>query len=72
MDDVWKRNEIDSPCVKLCVVHPEARICIGCHRTMDEISQWSKMTDEDRARVKDELPGRAPLLRGKRRGRKRD
>nr|WP_325252090.1 DUF1289 domain-containing protein [Amylibacter sp.] len=72
MDDVWKRNEIDSPCVKLCVVHPEARICIGCHRTIDEISQWSKMSDEDRARVKDELPARAPLLRGKRRGRKRD
>lgn len=72
MDDVWKRNEIDSPCVKLCVVHPEARICIGCHRTIDEISQWSKMTDEDRARVKDELPGRAPMLRGKRRGRKRE
>lgn len=72
MDDVWKRNEIDSPCVKLCVVHPEARICIGCHRTIDEISQWSKMNDEDRARVKDELPARAPLLRGKRRGRKRD
>ena len=72
MDDVWKRNEIDSPCVKLCVVHPEARICIGCHRTIDEISQWSKMSDEDRARVKDELPARAPVLRGKRRGRKRD
>nr|WP_323778557.1 DUF1289 domain-containing protein [Amylibacter sp.] len=72
MDDLWKRNEIDSPCVKLCVVHPEARICIGCHRTIDEISQWSKMSDTDRARVKDELPGRAPLLRGKRRGRKRD
>ena len=72
MDDVWKHNEIDSPCVKLCVVHPEARICIGCHRTIDEISQWSKMSDEDRARVKDELPARAPLLRGKRRGRKRD
>lgn len=21
-DDVWKRDEIASPCVKLCVVHP--------------------------------------------------
>lgn len=72
MDEIWKRNEVDSPCVKLCVVHPEARICIGCHRTIDEISQWSNMSDEDRSRIKDELPSRAPLLRGKRRGRKRD
>lgn len=71
MDEVWKRNEIDSPCVKICVVHPEARLCIGCHRTLDEIAQWSKMSAEDRARVKAELPARAPQLRGKRRGRNR-
>ncbi|MBR9864094.1 MAG: DUF1289 domain-containing protein [Rhodobacteraceae bacterium] len=72
MDEVWKRNEIDSPCVKICVVHPEARLCIGCHRTIDEIAQWSKMSDADRARVKAELPSRASQLRGKRRGRKRE
>jgi predicted Fe-S protein YdhL (DUF1289 family) len=71
MDEVWKRNEVDSPCVKICVVHPEARLCIGCHRTLDEIAQWSKMSDEDRTRVKAELPERAPQLRGKRRGRRR-
>ena len=28
-DDSWKRDEVDSPCVKLCVVHPEERICVG-------------------------------------------
>jgi predicted Fe-S protein YdhL (DUF1289 family) len=71
MDDVWKRNEIDSPCVKICVVHPESRLCIGCMRTIDEISQWSKFTPDERAAVKAELPGRAPLLRGTRRGRRR-
>ena len=71
MDEIWKRNEVDSPCVKICVVHPEERLCIGCHRTIDEIAQWSKMSDEERNRVKDELPGRAPQLRGKRRGRRR-
>lgn len=71
MDEVWKRDEIDSPCVKICVVHPEARLCIGCHRTIDEISQWSKMSNEDRAKIKSELPARASQLRGKRRGRRR-
>ena len=72
MDEVWKRNEVDSPCVKICVVHPESRLCIGCHRSLDEIAQWSKMSAEDRTRVKSELPARAPLLRGKRRGRRRE
>ena len=71
MDEVWKRDEIDSPCVKICVVHPDARICIGCHRTIDEISQWSRLSPEDRARITADLPARAPQLRGRRKGRRR-
>ena len=38
-DDVWKRNEIESPCVKVCVLQPETRICFGCYRTGDEIDE---------------------------------
>ncbi len=68
-DDVWKRNEIDSPCIKVCTVHPEARICIGCHRTIDEIAGWSRMTPERRREVMAELPGRSGLLRQRRGGR---
>ena len=71
LDGVWERNEIDSPCVKICVVHPQARLCIGCHRTIDEIAQWSRLTPEERAEITAELPARAPLLKGKRRGRRR-
>ncbi len=66
---VWKRNEIASPCVRLCVVHPEARICTGCYRTTDEISRWSKMTNEERSDIMEALPGRAPMLRKRRGGR---
>ncbi len=68
-DDVWKRDEIASPCVKLCVVHPEARICVGCLRTIDEITQWSRLSHEERASVMGDLPGRAPLLAKRRGGR---
>lgn len=68
-DDVWKRDEIASPCVKLCVVHPEARICVGCLRTIDEISQWSRLSHDERALVMAELPGRAPQLARRRGGR---
>lgn len=64
----WTRDEIDSPCVRVCVVHPEAHICIGCHRTTDEIRLWSKMSRDERQEIIRALPERAPLLRGNRRG----
>ncbi len=71
MDDgaVWKRDEVESPCVRVCVVHQQARICTGCFRTIDEIGRWSRMTPEERRAVMAELPGRAPLLTKRRGGR---
>lgn len=61
-DDVWKRDEVESPCVKICVVHPEARICVGCRRTTDEIARWSRMTADERRAVLAELPERGRSL----------
>lgn len=69
VDDVWSRNEIQSPCIKLCVVHPEERICVGCYRTIDEIGAWSRMTPEVRTAIMAELPARAPRLQKRRGGR---
>ena len=69
VDDVWARNEIQSPCIKLCVVHPEERICVGCFRTIDEIGAWSRMTPDVRATIMAELPSRAPRLQKRRGGR---
>ncbi len=68
-DKVWKRNEIQSPCIKICVVHPEARICTGCYRSIDEITRWSKMSHEDRAAVMADLPNRESALKKRRGGR---
>lgn len=71
-DGIWQRAEIDSPCVKICVVHPETRLCIGCKRTMDEITAWSHMSPVARRAVMEELPGRvaSPGRRGGRAGRR--
>jgi predicted Fe-S protein YdhL (DUF1289 family) len=68
-DEVWKRDEIASPCVKVCVVHPEERLCVGCLRTMDEIAAWSRLTHEARAEIMALLPSRAPRLARRRGGR---
>ncbi|WOI55252.1 DUF1289 domain-containing protein [Palleronia sp. LCG004] len=66
---VWKRREIASPCVNICVIHPAEKICAGCYRTTAEIAAWSLMSDEERAAIMAELPERAPRLRKRRGGR---
>ncbi|MBT8418575.1 MAG: DUF1289 domain-containing protein [Silicimonas sp.] len=68
-DIVWRRDEIESPCVKLCVLHPDARICLGCYRSGDEIAGWSRMTPEQRQAIMETLPDRAKSLPGRRGGR---
>ena len=66
---VWKRDEVESPCVQICVVHPTERICTGCYRTIDEISRWSRMTPVERHEIIAALPARAPRLAKRRGGR---
>lgn len=68
-DEVWKRDEVESPCIKVCVIHPETRLCTGCLRSIDEITDWGRMTPEARRAVMAELPVRAPLLAVRRGGR---
>ncbi|GHE86795.1 DUF1289 domain-containing protein [Aliiroseovarius zhejiangensis] len=69
-DDIWKRDEVDSPCIKVCVVHPTARICTGCYRTMDEIAGWSRLSPDARRAVLADLPGRKSQVATRRGGRK--
>ena len=57
----WARDEVESPCVKICVVHPQARICTGCLRSIDEITRWTKMAPEERRAIMEALPDRASL-----------
>lgn len=68
-DEVWKRDEIESPCIKICVVHPESRLCTGCLRSIDEIGRWSRMTPEERRDVMEALPSRAAQTSKRRGGR---
>ena len=68
-DDTWIRDEVESPCINICVVHPQERMCVGCLRTIDEITAWSRMGNEERAAVLELLPERAPMLKKRRGGR---
>lgn len=69
-DEVWSRSEIESPCEKICMLHPETRLCIGCSRTGDEIARWGRMTPEERRNIMADLPDRTPAPTGRSGGRK--
>jgi predicted Fe-S protein YdhL (DUF1289 family) len=67
-DEIWQRAETDSPCIKLCVMHPRAAICMGCYRSIEEITAWTGMTVEARETLALELPSRADRIKPARRG----
>tara|TARA_R110002153_G_scaffold57376_1_gene157869 strand:- start:232 stop:471 length:240 start_codon:yes stop_codon:yes gene_type:complete len=68
-DHIWTRAEVESPCIKICVVHAESRLCTGCLRSIDEIAAWSRMSPEARSAVMAELPDRAGQITKRRGGR---
>ncbi len=74
MDDLHF-TDIETPCIKVCVVEPETGFCIGCGRTRGEIAAWLGLTPAERRTVIDSLPERVATLtlrktrRGGRRGR---
>jgi len=68
-DPIWQRDEIESPCIKICVIHPETRLCTGCLRSIDEIGAWSRLSPDARRAVMDDLPTRADQFKVRRGGR---
>ena len=44
-----RSQPIVSPCQNVCKI--ENNICIGCHRTLEQISNWTKMSDEERKKI---------------------
>ncbi|RED12799.1 DUF1289 domain-containing protein [Pontivivens insulae] len=67
-NDVWSREEPQSPCVNICVVDRDSRLCIGCFRHISEIAGWGSRPAEERARILEELPARAKAFKPKRKG----
>jgi len=68
-DEIWTRAEIESPCIKICVIHPQERLCVGCYRSIDEIGRWSTLSAAERQAIMADLSKRAPRLSKRRGGR---
>jgi predicted Fe-S protein YdhL (DUF1289 family) len=70
-DTPWRRDKIESPCVNICVINRETKLCTGCARTTDEIASWSIMSPDERRAVMDDLPKREAAPKHRRRLRHR-
>jgi uncharacterized protein len=62
--------EIQTPCIKVCVIEPETGFCIGCGRTRMEIGNWLGISPAERQSIMLGLPERVETLtlRKRRRG----
>jgi len=54
---------VASPCTSVCRIDPVDGLCIGCHRTIEEIASWGTMSDEQRRTVWAELQVRRAARR---------
>jgi hypothetical protein len=43
-------NKVGSPCVSICALNEDS-VCIGCHRSVDEIMSWMQMDNDERREV---------------------
>ena len=44
------KNTIKSPCIQVCVLDDE-KICIGCYRSVEEVRNWYRFSDEEKLKA---------------------
>jgi len=44
-------SRVASPCIDHCCLDDERGWCLGCYRTIEEITGWSEASDEERRAV---------------------
>lgn len=55
---------VPSPCVSVCVMHPQTGQCEGCLRTLPEIGEWSRLHDAGKRQVWQRIQMRVQSLVG--------
>ena len=42
---------IKSPCIAVCKIDYESGYCIGCNRTIEEITNWGSFNDSQKKKI---------------------
>lgn len=45
-----RQETVPSPCVSICALD-DHDICVGCHRSGREISDWGRLSDDEKRAV---------------------
>ncbi|MEM7564962.1 MAG: DUF1289 domain-containing protein [Pseudomonadota bacterium] len=61
MDTENTLQRVASPCIRHCTLDQDD-VCLGCHRTIDEICAWGGANDDERRSIL-----KASVLRGEHR-----
>lgn len=48
-----KPSKVESPCISIC--RYENEICVGCGRTVEEVTEWYNYTDKQKQKIIDRL-----------------
>ena len=57
-DKAIVRKKLISPCAGVCILNTETKFCLGCYRTINEITRWQDMSADDQHLVMTELAKR--------------
>jgi predicted Fe-S protein YdhL (DUF1289 family) len=57
-----QKQNISSPCIKLCEVDNETQLCKGCFRNIDEITTFPFLNDESKIKLNETLAKRRKHL----------
>lgn len=49
-------TNVPSPCIGVCMLDPTwGQMCVGCHRFVIEINNWSHYDDEEKQQIIDRI-----------------
>ncbi len=60
---IWPRalamiRRSESPCIKICKLDFETRLCVGCRRSAAEIAGWDRYSELRKRRILSDLKDR--------------
>ena len=51
MSNAETTSDPGSPCIRLCQLDEASGMCLGCKRTMKEITQWASYDDKHKRKI---------------------
>lgn len=42
---------ISTPCIGVCLIDSELKICLGCGRTREEVGAWTRLSEAERLAI---------------------